>query len=94
VARYGGEEFVIMLPECTRSDAVAVLERVRDQLEVAVRNASAPSFTVSFGVAASAFDRTFGETLEIADQALLRAKAEGRNRIVVSELVEADSPVL
>ena len=94
VARYGGEEFVIMLPECTRSDAVAVLERVRDQLEVAVHNESAPSFTVSFGVAASAFDRTFGETLEIADQALLRAKAEGRNRIVVSEMVEADGPAL
>jgi diguanylate cyclase (GGDEF)-like protein len=83
VGRYGGEEFVVVLPDCSRSDAIAVLERVRAQLATAIRSAGAPEFTVSFGVASSFFGQSFGETLTIADAALLRAKAEGRDRIVI-----------
>jgi diguanylate cyclase (GGDEF)-like protein len=82
-ARYGGEEFVVVLPDCTVPDAVAVMERVRSQLADAVRDAGLPDFTVSVGVAASAVTHTFSQVVEMADGALLGAKAAGRDRVTV-----------
>jgi PleD family two-component response regulator len=49
-----------------------------------LENGTVPTFTVSFGVAASAPGLTFSQTLEAADQALLRAKRAGRDRIVIA----------
>jgi diguanylate cyclase (GGDEF)-like protein len=93
-ARYGGEEFVIVLPDCSVSDALAVLERVRDQLAVVQQHGSVPPFTVSFGVATSRPELPYDEVIESADEALLRAKASGRDRVVVAgESVEPDDDV-
>lgn len=83
-ARFGGEEFVVVLPECSLRDAYTVLERVRDRLEIAERNGLTPHFTVSFGLAPFQPHLSFGEVLARADAALLAAKAEGRDRVVVS----------
>ncbi len=83
-ARYGGEEFVIVLPDCTPDAATAVLERVRERLALALTTGRVPAFTVSFGLAASIDADTFDEVVAIADQALLAAKAAGRNRVVVA----------
>jgi predicted signal transduction protein with EAL and GGDEF domain len=84
VARYGGEEFVVVLPDCTVPDARAVTERVRERLKASLEGAAVPRFTVSFGLAVSRPDWTFSETLEVADAALLDAKATGRDRVVVA----------
>jgi diguanylate cyclase (GGDEF)-like protein len=51
-ARYGGEEFVVVLPDCTLTDARAVAVRMREQLESAVAGASVPAFTATVGLAA------------------------------------------
>jgi diguanylate cyclase (GGDEF)-like protein len=83
-ARYGGEEFVIVLPDCSVEGAVAVVERVREHLALNLSDGQLPGFTVSFGVAASTVNSLFSETVEIADHALLRAKSEGRNRVVTA----------
>ena len=83
-ARYGGEEFVALLPDCTIDNAIIVVERIRTQLHSQLAEGSVPSFTVSFGLAASDPGLTFGEVIEAADQALLRAKREGRDRIIVA----------
>ncbi len=83
-ARYGGEEFVIVLPDCTISDAYAVINRLREALAVAQADERAGAFTVSFGITAARPEHTFSETLEIADAALLKAKSTGRDRIVIS----------
>jgi diguanylate cyclase (GGDEF)-like protein len=83
-ARYGGEEFVVVLPDCTVADAYAVINRIRERLSLAQMEASGPRFTVSFGIARSRPERTFSETLEAADAALLNAKATGRDRVIVS----------
>jgi diguanylate cyclase (GGDEF)-like protein len=83
-ARYGGEEFVVVLPDCGVDAAVAVVERVREQLAIHLSDGQLPAFTVSFGVADSSASLLFSETLENADQALLQAKSEGRNRVVAA----------
>ena len=83
-ARYGGEEFVAVLPDCSIENAIVVIERIRTRLHTALTDGMVPPFTVSFGVAASETGLTFGETVDAADQALLRAKREGRDRIVIA----------
>ena len=83
-ARYGGEEFVVVLPDCTVADAYVVIDRVRTRLADAQRGGTVPSFTVSFGLAPGEADLAFGEIVEQADVALLRAKSEGRDRVVLA----------
>ena len=83
--RYGGEEFVIVLPDCPMEEAYQVLERVRERLADRIIIAAAPSFTVSFGLAASDQGGDFDHVVSLADAALLDAKAGGRDQIVVSE---------
>lgn len=84
VSRYGGEEFVIVLPDCGAEAAVPVLERVRERLALALASGRVTPFTVSFGVTDSLSADTFDEVVNIADHALLDAKAAGRNRVVVA----------
>ena len=83
-ARYGGEEFVVVLPDCSVSDAYAVINRLREQLAAVQSSRNVPPFTVSFGITAARPENTFTQTLEIADAALLKAKATGRDRVVIS----------
>ncbi len=91
VARYGGEEFVVILPDCGADTATIVLERIREQLAIALTSGRVPTFTVSFGLATSADAPTFDETLAVADQALLTAKTAGRNRVHVAAQPTPDS---
>ncbi len=83
-ARYGGEEFLVVLPHCSAPEAVAVVERVRQQLRAASGGGLAPVFTASFGVASSSDGRSFEDVVGMADQALLFAKANGRDRVAVA----------
>jgi diguanylate cyclase (GGDEF)-like protein len=88
VSRYGGEEFVVVLPRCTPDEAVPVLQRVQESLADTVRADGIPPFTVSIGVASTHRGGTFEEILLLADGCLLRAKDQGRNRIVVAGAAE------
>ena len=82
VCRYGGEEFVVLLPGCDAQAGVRAMERLRENLALAVSGGSVPAFTCSFGVTDSNVGRSLGELVEVADAALLSAKRDGRNRIV------------
>jgi diguanylate cyclase (GGDEF)-like protein len=84
-ARYGGEEFVVVLPDCNTTTAMSILERVRENLALALSAGHSPSFTVTFGLASSAYASDFDEILAIADGALLEAKSAGRNRVVLAD---------
>ncbi len=92
-ARYGGEEFVAVLPDCPMDNAVIVIERIRSRLRTLLTDGTVPPFTVSFGLAASETGLTFGETVDAADQALLRAKRDGRDRIVIAGVETADDAI-
>jgi two-component system cell cycle response regulator len=86
VARYGGEEFVIVLPETNEAGAVAFAERIRERVEshpFSVDDGRALTVTASIGVATFPAPRvaTVEDLFARADQALYRAKAEGRNRV-------------
>jgi len=87
--RYGGEEFVIILPESDKNGALVRAERVR----VAVEEYSfegrekqpAGKVTISVGIAAFPDDaKTKQELIQAADDAMLRAKRAGKNRVVVA----------
>ncbi len=83
VARYGGEEFAIILPETTLQQAAIHAERIRAAVE---EHRFRDRFTVSLGVAAFGKGKERGEELVLmADQALYRAKAEGRNRVCLAQ---------
>ena len=80
VARYGGEEFVIVLPETPLFEALQFAEKVRSSV------AAAPMpmrVTVSIGLAATPHTRfkDAESLLRAADEALYRAKENGRNRV-------------
>jgi diguanylate cyclase (GGDEF)-like protein len=90
--RYGGEEFVIVLPTCPVDEALQVLERVRQRMAERLANAQLPVFTISFGLATSDQSSDFQQAVTLADQALLRAKAGGRDQIVVASEPMQSSP--
>ncbi|MBL8472643.1 MAG: diguanylate cyclase [Rhodocyclaceae bacterium] len=85
-ARYGGEEFAAILPGCSREGAAAVAERIQSLVAAKViphaKSATASNVTVSIGTCTlePGDPRSHTEVLEAADQALYRAKQEGRNR--------------
>lgn len=82
LGRFGGEEFIILLPETTQAQAVAVGERIRAVVAKPVEGL--PSITVSIGVTTNLPDDTQIDTLLArADRALYKAKAEGRNCVAV-----------
>jgi len=83
VGRFGGEEFVVVLPETALNGALIVAERVRQRVQAHNFGTEAEPIkvTVSIGVASVPDERaTSPQTfLALADAALYRAKAEGRN---------------
>ena len=92
ICRYGGEEFLLLLPGMPQAAAVARAEACREafsRVRVAFDGAQV-SATLSIGVACAAPDGTESpaQLLRHADQALYRAKAAGRNR-VIAHLLEA-----
>jgi diguanylate cyclase (GGDEF)-like protein len=87
VGRWGGDEFVAVLPDTTREIAATVAERIQVALEHAAAEIDGRlvGATVSTGISFSshgAFELPV--MLLKADQALYRAKNDGRNRLAIS----------
>jgi diguanylate cyclase (GGDEF)-like protein len=86
-ARFGGEEFVLLLTDTALEGALSVTERLRERVgrtEVRVADDRVARFTISAGVAELGPGEAFESLLARADEALYRAKDEGRNRILSS----------
>lgn len=84
-ARYGGEEFVAILPDSSLDEAVAVADRIRLAVQGAKFSGELAklSLTISLGVASfsSESSHTVDDFIKLADDALYRAKGNGRNRV-------------
>jgi diguanylate cyclase (GGDEF)-like protein len=96
-ARHGGEEFVMLLPATPGENATFVADRVRRKLAgiryTGLGLPATANITISAGVATCPRDATSVDSLlELADQAMYRAKAEGRNR-VCQYAIEAEEVV-
>jgi diguanylate cyclase (GGDEF)-like protein len=87
VFRLGGEEFVILLPSASQGVAVELAEKIRRGVpDIQVQGSDA--VTVSIGVAELSHQESASNWLKRCDDALYRAKNEGRNRVVSSEAVK------
>lgn len=88
--RWGGEEFLLVLPSTGLEEAAVVSERLRISLNeegIPLADGTALHLKASIGVTSSSIDPTAPHTLDMlvhqADEALFRAKREGRNRVCV-----------
>jgi two-component system cell cycle response regulator len=89
VCRTGGEEFVVIMPETEPASAFRVAERIRQSVEMTpfqIGNGQPPiRVTTSVGMAGFEHGHTTVDALlKRADEALYRAKKDGRNRIVAA----------
>jgi diguanylate cyclase (GGDEF)-like protein len=84
--RLGGEEFGILLPECTLEQVVARAEQIREAIATAAIGEDAPGIPISASLGVTITTRSGYELRQLlihADEALYRAKREGRNRVSV-----------
>ena len=89
LGRLGGEEFAALLPHSSADNALQIAERIRNaiaQMNLMSPQGQSLAFTVSIGVAEAGAEHTDIEPLLAdADQALYRAKATGRNKVLAYE---------
>ncbi|MCB8814552.1 GGDEF domain-containing protein [Desulfosporosinus shakirovi] len=79
VYRYGGEEIVLLLRDCDKRNAWKMAETIRSEISE-LDNGSYPQITISLGVSSYPYDgKTINDLISASDQALLRAKQNGKN---------------
>ncbi len=90
--RYGGEEFVVILPEATLEIAQRRAEMLREEVrQLSLEGEAHGPITLSLGVSSyPQHGRNVAVLLRVADQALYRAKNEGRDRVVVGDASELE----
>ena len=91
ICRFGGEEFILLLSNTHIRAATKVAERLRStisSLEIPTDNEGEfVKFTVSLGVAESSQADNIDDIIKFADDALYKAKQNGRNRVETSIIV-------
>ncbi|MCF6148262.1 MAG: diguanylate cyclase [Candidatus Kuenenia sp.] len=87
LARYGGEEFVIIMPGADISHAKEKAEIIRESIEAmcfdTIVHGQTLKLTISIGIASFPECRTGESLVNVADDALYKAKKNGRNRVEI-----------
>jgi len=96
VFRYGGEEFVILLPETDKKAALDTAERIRSACEQTKLKPTEHDVethkTISIGAATfKSSNKNPSKIIELADQAMYKAKKTGKNKVIHSDSV-IDTP--
>lgn len=91
VARFGGEEFVAFLPGVDTRTAKERVVRIRQTIDS--RSDGETRITISAGIARQRANEALETTVYRADQALMQAKADGRNRTVIADDPAEPMPV-
>jgi diguanylate cyclase (GGDEF)-like protein len=89
-ARFGGEEFIVLLPETRMEAAFDVAERIRATVAAAPVPWRAAEIPVTLSVGIAACPETAAQPQDLvgsADEALYRAKHDGRNRVVAAQAI-------
>lgn len=83
IARFGGEEFVVLLPSTPLEGGRQLMETLRQAIEVCPFHFKGQPVTITVSAGLAAFDgaEAADGVFERADQALYKAKREGRNRV-------------
>lgn len=92
VCRHGGEEFVIIVAGADVTSAAPVLHRLRGELAAALADGHLPAFTFSAGLVDSGWSDDLSELLDAADRALLEAKDQGRDQLVIDDPARPSPP--
>ena len=87
IGRFGGEEFVVLLPETTLEAGRIAIERLQRELtkQFFLANNERLLITFSAGVVQLRRGESEAEVVRRADQAMYRAKAAGKNRVVAQD---------
>ncbi len=90
IVRYGGEEFIVMLPGITKESALIYAERLRENISIYPfpnrEKQPLGMVSISGGVASFPIDGgSIYKVIQLADMALYKAKAAGRNRVIMHE---------
>lgn len=90
ISRYGGEEFAILIAESSLTQAMERAESIRKAIESAQlkrknETKSIGTITASFGVTCMQADDDAESFIARADEALYKAKQQGRNRVISAE---------
>lgn len=84
IGRYGGEEFAVILPNTNAEQAMTVMNNIRQVFSQLDHSADDKEFQVSFSCGICSFNGSNADKIiEHADQALYRAKKQGRNNVQV-----------
>jgi diguanylate cyclase (GGDEF)-like protein len=82
-ARWGGEEFVVLMPGADTRGARVLAEKLREEIEIRSFG-EAGRITISFGVAQLRSEDSIVSLVKKADDALYKAKKNGRNRVEIA----------
>jgi len=85
VARWGGEEFMLLCPQTQSAGALALAEKIRSAIAKYRFNCGGGlQITISLGLAQARDKESFQQLCHRADEALYKAKANGRNCVVLA----------
>lgn len=84
-ARYGGEEFTILMPNLEKDEALEICENIRKKVSE-LKFMYIPKITISIGLVCSKTKDIKPENMvDLADKAMYKAKAQGKNKVVFYE---------
>lgn len=83
--RYGGDEFIISPLEVSAVNAITISQKIQENLDLALISEETPfeKFQISAGISGIRAKRTFDEIINKAENALLKSKKLGKNRITL-----------